>query len=121
MKNPITVLIADDPQLSYRPPYDWAGVLAFLKTRELKDVEWVTDNFYARTVHLDGRKGWIKVTQAKNKHALLLEFTHSLTPVLPALLSRLRNLFDLDARPDLISRQLRRDQRLAPLIKANPG
>jgi AraC family transcriptional regulator of adaptative response / DNA-3-methyladenine glycosylase II len=121
MKNPITVLIADDLQLSYRPPYDWAGVLAFLKTRELKGVEWVTDTFYARTVQLDGRKGWIKVTQAKNKNALLLEFTHSLTPVLSALLSRLRKLFDLDARPDLISRQLRRDQRLAALVKANPG
>jgi AraC family transcriptional regulator of adaptative response / DNA-3-methyladenine glycosylase II len=108
-------------QLAYRPPYNWPGVLAFLKARELKGVEWVTDSFYARTVHLDGRKGWIRVTQAKNKNALLLEFTHTLTPVLPALLSRLRNLFDLDARPDLISRQLRRDQRLAALVKANPG
>src|SRR5262249_30252598 len=93
----------------------------FLKARELKGVEWVTESFYARTVHLDNRKGWIKVTQAKNKHALLLEFTHSLTPVLPALLSRLRNLFDLDARPDLISRHLRKDRRLAALVKTNPG
>jgi AraC family transcriptional regulator of adaptative response / DNA-3-methyladenine glycosylase II len=107
--------------LAYRPPYDWPGLLAFLKAREIKGVEWVTESFYARTVHLDGRKGWIKVTQAKNKNALLLEFTHGLTPVLPALLSRLRNLFDLDARPDLISRQLRKDQRLAALVKANPG
>jgi AraC family transcriptional regulator, regulatory protein of adaptative response / DNA-3-methyladenine glycosylase II len=108
-------------QLSYRPPYDWSGVLAFLKARELKGVEWVTESFYSRTVHLDGRKGWIKVTQAKKKNVLLLKFTHSLTPVLPALLSRLRNLFDLDARPDLISRQLRRDKHLALLVKTNPG
>jgi AraC family transcriptional regulator of adaptative response / DNA-3-methyladenine glycosylase II len=36
-------------------------------------------------------------------------------------LSRLRNLFDLDARPDLISKHLRRDKRLAGLVKANPG
>jgi AraC family transcriptional regulator of adaptative response / DNA-3-methyladenine glycosylase II len=108
-------------QLSYRPPYDWPGVLAFLRARELKGVEWVTDSFYARTAHLGGHKGWIKVTQAKGKNTLMLEFTHSLTPVLPALLSRLRNLFDLNARPDLISRQLRRDERLAGLVKANPG
>jgi len=108
-------------QLAYRPPYDWPGVLAFLKARQLKGVEWVTDSLYARTVHLDGRKGWIKVTKAKNKNSLLLEFTHSLTPILPALLSRLRNLFDLDARPDLISRHLRRDTRLTALVKANPG
>jgi AraC family transcriptional regulator of adaptative response / DNA-3-methyladenine glycosylase II len=108
-------------QLSYRPPYDWLGVLAFLKARELKGVEWVTDSFYARTVHLSGCTGWIKATQAKKKNALILEFTHSLTPSLPALLSRLRELFDLNARPDLISRQLRKDQRLASLVKANPG
>src|SRR5438876_5559339 len=52
-------------QLSYRPPYDWPGILAFLKARELKGVEWVTESFYARTVHLGNSKGWIKVTQSK--------------------------------------------------------
>ena len=44
----------------------------------------------------------------------MLEFTHSLTPVLPALLSRVRALFDLDARPDLIAQHLARDTRLPP-------
>jgi AraC family transcriptional regulator of adaptative response / DNA-3-methyladenine glycosylase II len=96
-------------------------VLAFLKARELKSVEWVTESFYARTVHLGGRKGWIRATRAKKKNELMLEFTHSLTPVLPALLRRVRDLFDLDARPDLISRQLRKDKHLGALVKANPG
>jgi AraC family transcriptional regulator, regulatory protein of adaptative response / DNA-3-methyladenine glycosylase II len=108
-------------QLSYRPPYDWSGVLTFLQARELKRVEWITESFYARTVQVGGHKGWIKVTHSKKKNTLLLEFTHSLTPVLPALLSRLRNLFDLDARPDLISKHLRKDQRLAGSVKTNPG
>jgi AraC family transcriptional regulator, regulatory protein of adaptative response / DNA-3-methyladenine glycosylase II len=108
-------------QLSYRPPYDWTGLLAFLKARELNGIEWIGDDFYARTVQLGDSKGWIKVTQAKKKNTLLLEFTHSLTPVLPALLSRARDLFDLNARPDIIARQLRKDKRLAPLIKRTPG
>ena len=108
-------------QLSYRPPYDWPGMLAFLKARELKGVELVTDNFYARTVQLDDHKGWIKVTQAKKKNALMVEFTHSLSPVLPALLSRVRDLFDVNARPDIINKHLRKDKILRPLIKANPG
>src|SRR5262249_39611181 len=89
-------------QLSYRPPYDWPGILAFLKARELKGVEWVTEDFYARTVHLGDAKGWIKITQAEKKNALLLEFSHSLAPVLPAVLNRVRNLFDLNARPEII-------------------
>ena len=73
----------------------------------------MTDSSYARTVQLGKAKGWIRVTQSKKKHALMVEFTHSLTPVLPALLSRVRALFDLDARPDLIAKHLRKDARLA--------
>jgi AraC family transcriptional regulator of adaptative response / DNA-3-methyladenine glycosylase II len=108
-------------QLSYRPPYDWPGILAFLRARELKGIEWVTDDFYARTVRLGDREGWIRVTQAKKHHALMLEFTHSLTPVLPLLLAKARDLFDLSARPDIISKHLSKDRLLAPLVKANPG
>jgi AraC family transcriptional regulator, regulatory protein of adaptative response / DNA-3-methyladenine glycosylase II len=108
-------------QLCYRPPYDWQGVLAFLKRRELKGVEWITERFYARTVQLGDRKGWIKVTKSAKKNALLLEFTHTLTPVLPALLHRARVLFDLSARPDIINAHLGRDKMLGPLIKAHPG
>ncbi len=108
-------------QLAYRPPYDWPGILAFLKARELKGVEWVTDFFYARTVQLGKTKGWIRVTQAEQQNALWLEFTHSLTAVLPALLNRIRDLFDLNARPDVIAKQLGKDRLLCPSIKANPG
>jgi AraC family transcriptional regulator of adaptative response / DNA-3-methyladenine glycosylase II len=108
-------------QLAYRPPYDWSGLLAFLRMRALAGVEWVTDRAYARTVRLGGRTGWIKVTQAPGRNALVVEFTHSLIPVLPALLHRLRSLFDLNARPDVVRRHLRRDTVLGSLIKANPG
>jgi AraC family transcriptional regulator of adaptative response / DNA-3-methyladenine glycosylase II len=108
-------------QLSYRPPYNWNGILAFLAARALTGVEHVTDSSYARTVQLGKAKGWMKVTQARKKHALMVEFTHSLTPVLPALLSRVRALFDLNARPDLIAKHLRKDARLASAVKANPG
>ena len=108
-------------QLSYRPPYDWAGVLAFLAARELKGIEWVTDGFYARTVQLGDCKGWIKVTQANKKNSLLLELSHGLVPVLPALLTRVRGLFDLNARPDIISKQLSKDKRLAAWVRKTPG
>jgi AraC family transcriptional regulator of adaptative response / DNA-3-methyladenine glycosylase II len=108
-------------QLSYRPPYDWTGVLAFLAARALTGVEHVTDSSYARTVRLGMAKGWIRVTQSKKKPALLIEFTHSLTPVLPALLGRVRALFDLNARPDLIARHLRKDARLKSAVTTNPG
>ena len=109
-------------QVSYRPPYDWRGLrLHFLKARELKGVEWITEDFYARSVLLGDCKGWIKVTQVTKKNALMVEFSHTLTPVLPGLLSRVRDLFDLNARPDIINKHLRKDKTLRPLVKANPG
>jgi AraC family transcriptional regulator of adaptative response / DNA-3-methyladenine glycosylase II len=52
---------------------------------------------------------------------LIVEFTHSLTPVLPALLGRLRNLFDLSARPDLINAHLSRDKIFRKAVAKNPG
>src|SRR6185369_12649802 len=86
-------------QLSYRAPYNWNGMLAFLAARALGGIEHVTETSYARTVQLGAATGWIRVTHASRKPALMVELTHSLTPVLPALLGRVRALFDLDARP----------------------
>jgi AraC family transcriptional regulator of adaptative response / DNA-3-methyladenine glycosylase II len=108
-------------QLGYRPPYDWEGVLEFLAHRALKEVEWVTEDAYARTVRLGTAKGWIRITHSKQKNALTLEFTHSLTGVLPTLLARARALFDLNARTDIIAGHLSKDERLAPLVKRTPG
>lgn len=108
-------------QLTYRPPYDWHGVLAFLAGRSLTGVEWVTDEAYARTVRIGDRAGWIRISRAQQRNTLALEFTHNLAPVLPAVIGRVRDLFDLDARPDLIAAQLRKDPLLAPLVKRSPG
>jgi AraC family transcriptional regulator of adaptative response / DNA-3-methyladenine glycosylase II len=108
-------------QVSYRPPYDWKGVLAFLAARTLEGIEWVTADSYARTVSLGEAKGWIRLTQSRKKHALMLEFTHTLTPALPTLLSRVRALFDLNARPDMISRHLAKDAHLIGAVRRNPG
>ena len=48
------------------------------------------------------------MTQSRKKHALVVEFPHALTPVLPSLLRRVRALFDLNARPDVIAAHLGR-------------
>jgi len=108
-------------QLVYRPPYDWEGLLAFLKARAMQGTESVTDNSYSRTVRIGKHQGWISVRHDPASRALLVQFTHALTPVLPALLSRLRNLFDLSARPDLIAAHLKKDKGLRKSVTANPG
>src|SRR4051812_20916802 len=108
-------------QLAYRPPYDWTGILAFLAARALTGIEHVTATSYARTVRLGDAKGWIRVTRSRRAHTLIVELAPALTSVLPALLARVRALFDLDARPDVIAKHLRKDVRLKSAVTANPG
>jgi AraC family transcriptional regulator of adaptative response / DNA-3-methyladenine glycosylase II len=107
-------------QLGYRPPFAWKRLIGFLGARGLAGVEHVSDA-YRRTVRLGEHTGIITVRDNPERNTLRVEVSHSLTPVLPALLGRLRNLFDLSARPDVIATHLRRDQRLRALIRQSPG
>src|SRR5207237_8389313 len=108
-------------RLSYRPPYDWQEILKFLDARMIRDVEFVTADSYARTVRLGKRTGWIRVTHAPEKGGLVVEFTRTLVPVLPALLGRLRNLCELTGRPDLIAAHLMKAKFLKKSVTKNPG
>jgi AraC family transcriptional regulator, regulatory protein of adaptative response / DNA-3-methyladenine glycosylase II len=107
--------------LTYREPFDWLGLLRFLRARAVPGVEAVTDDAYFRTVRLGKHRGWIHVHQRPERRALVVQLSQALTPVLPALLGRLRHLFDLDARPDVIDAYLGADKRLARVVAANPG
>jgi len=108
-------------RLDYRAPYDWEHLLAFLRARAIPGVECVDRATYQRIVHLGGHVGEISVTPASQRDALVLELSPSLLPVLMPLVARVRRMFDLDARPDLIGDVLRRDRTLAPLVAKRPG
>lgn len=107
--------------LDYRPPYDWPAILGFLAARAIPAVEAVSGGVYRRAVRLGNRRGWISVAPAANRPALRADVSLSLAPVLMPLAARLRRLFDLDAQPQLIARQLRTDRELAPRVRAHPG
>ncbi|HEX4452030.1 MAG TPA: AlkA N-terminal domain-containing protein, partial [Kofleriaceae bacterium] len=108
-------------RLDYRPPYDWARMLGFLAPRAVPGVERLANESYNRVVYLGGATGELTVRHAKARDALELEVTPSLLPVLMPLVARVRRMFDLDARPDLIDAALRRDRSLAPLVEKRPG
>lgn len=108
-------------QLTYRPPFDWDGVLRFLGARAIKGVESITDGTYARTVRLGARQGWVLVRHVPGRRTVLVELPNALTPVLAVLLGRLRQVFDLSARPDIIADHLRQDPHLRFVVAERPG
>jgi AraC family transcriptional regulator of adaptative response / DNA-3-methyladenine glycosylase II len=105
----------------YQSPFYWTGTLEFLKTRLIKNIELVKDEFYARTIRIGKHTGWIKVTHAPEKHSLRMEHSSSLAPVLPMLQERLRNQFDLSATPDLINAHLAKHKLLKASVAKHPG
>ena len=69
-------------ELSYRPPYDWPAVSAFLAMRAIAGVEAVENGVYRRTVRVmaDGKRhsGWIEVAPSPKKPALRVTVSASL-------------------------------------------
>jgi AraC family transcriptional regulator of adaptative response / DNA-3-methyladenine glycosylase II len=108
-------------RLPYKPPFDWTSLLEFMGPRAIPGVEIVEGNSYRRTVRIDGSAGTIEVSPLRGSHALTLRVDIPLGPGLDRLVRRVRRLFDLDADPDRIARDLRRDLLLARLLRGRPG
>ena len=102
-------------ELGYRPPFSWDGMLGFLAPRTLEAVESISHRVYARTVRSKGALGWIQVSPHPGRPAIVVRLSESLTRSMPAVLHRVRRLFDLEAEPHAIQAVL------GPLAEGDPG
>lgn len=107
--------------LSYRPPFDWEEMLRFLAPRCVAGVEVVVRGAYLRTISAGGVLGWVRVEKGRREHSLEAVMPIGMAVALPSILARLRNLFDLDASPDLIADHLAHDPLLGELVRVHPG
>jgi AraC family transcriptional regulator, regulatory protein of adaptative response / DNA-3-methyladenine glycosylase II len=108
-------------QLEFRPPLAWITLLAYLRLRAIPGVEMADATHYRRTVAIGGAKGWIAVSMHPTGGALNLEISPSLTPVISAVIGRVKQLFDLGAAPDSVRALLREDDILAATVRRLPG
>lgn len=106
-------------ELSYRPPYDWGALSAFLGVRAIAGVEALEDGHYRRTVRVaqagKNHPGWIEVAPSAKKPTLRVAVSASLARVLPAVLSRVKALMDLACNPAEVAGAL------GDLAQARPG
>ncbi len=108
-------------KLTYRPPYDWDAMLAFLRTRAIPHVETVEHSCYRRTIAIDGAVGTIAVSQVPEAFALALEVRLPRPSSLLATVERVRRLFDLTADPGVVIEHLRKDPLLDRVLAHHPG
>jgi AraC family transcriptional regulator, regulatory protein of adaptative response / DNA-3-methyladenine glycosylase II len=91
--------------LQYNQPYDWDGILNFLRPRAIAGVETVSHDFYER----DG----VRVTNDAARNLVIVRD--------PAEAPRVRAMFDVDADIAAIEKQFSHDKTLGPLVRAHPG
>jgi AraC family transcriptional regulator of adaptative response / DNA-3-methyladenine glycosylase II len=108
-------------QLDFRPPLAWDSLLAYLRLRAIPGVEAVDAAHYRRTVAIGDTQGWIAVSLIKGGLALNVEMSHSLAPVIGAVIARVKQLFDLGAAPDAVSALLSQDSALTAVVRRLPG
>jgi AraC family transcriptional regulator of adaptative response / DNA-3-methyladenine glycosylase II len=90
-------------ELRYRAPYDWTGILNFLRPRAIAGVETVTEDAYEREgVRVANAGDAIIVSDASEA-------------------DRVRTMFDVDADIVAIEKHFARDATLGPFVRKFPG
>jgi len=108
-------------RLSYRPPYDWPSMLAFLEARAIPGVEEVASNAYRRTLAERGGPGIVEVSHDERAAVLVARVRSAEPAVLLSIVARVRALFDLSADPSLLAKHFRGDPTLEACVARRPG
>jgi len=108
-------------RLRYRAPYDWPAMLSFFRHRTVEGVERVDGEVYRRTVLQDGAVGTVEIAHRPASESIEATIRIPSVAALPAIVARIRRVFDLGADVATIGAHLAQDPLLAPLIAARPG
>jgi AraC family transcriptional regulator, regulatory protein of adaptative response / DNA-3-methyladenine glycosylase II len=124
-------------RLACREPFDGRSLLRFLAARAIAGVEEVAQGRYARTIRVPGGSGIVELMPPPTARGggndraapagrasgaeVLLGVRLTSVRGIGQVVSRCRQLFDLDADPQAIAAALAADEALAPLVAARPG
>ena len=108
-------------RLSYRPPFDFDGLLNFYQNHLVSHLEHVDTNSYERIFKIDGKVGSVKVTQDSSKNELVLEINKVEPKSIFPIVQRVRNLFDVDSDPLLLKEAFSHSPVMKKLCLKYPG
>ena len=107
-------------RLPARAPFDGAGLMRFFADHAVAGLEHATDDVFERMVPLPRGRAFVSVRlDGVSGVACTARLEH--VADVPALVARVRRLFDLDADSAAIDAALAHDPALAPLVAAHPG
>jgi AraC family transcriptional regulator of adaptative response / DNA-3-methyladenine glycosylase II len=107
--------------LSYRPPFDWQCLLDYYRTHRIGGVENVTDDAYERVFRAEKSLGFVRVTHDEKSSQVQVQILMEDSSRLFSISQRIRQMFDLDSDPLLITNSFQSNRFLDSLWKKHPG
>jgi len=108
-------------QLSYRPPYRWEKMLAFLEARSIPGMERTERDSYSRTFTLEGNAGFFVARPHLDTNTLRVRVRFDDPRQLFRITERVRALFDLNADWATIGDAFRQEPVLFRVAQAERG
>lgn len=107
--------------LSYRPPFDFEGLLKSYQAHQIGNLEWFTNDSMFRVIHFNRKVGLINITNDSKNSCLKLKIDFPDTSAIHQIVSRVRKLFDLDSDPVLVANALEQVPVFKKQLQKNPG
>jgi AraC family transcriptional regulator of adaptative response / DNA-3-methyladenine glycosylase II len=108
-------------RLGYRPPLDFAAMLAFLRKRAIPGIERIGEASYERVLGPLDASTRIRVEADPQRHELRLQIAAADPRAIPDIVRRVRRIFDLDADLRAVHATLGAEPLLARAIARRPG
>lgn len=108
-------------RLPARPPFDATGLFRFFADHAIPGLEQGDDSRFERALTLPGGAAAVSVVPDESRPGVVVTARLAALADVPALVARIRRMFDLDADSVAIDAALSADPVLAPLVAAVPG
>ncbi len=107
--------------LSYRPPFDWNTLLNHYYTHQVSGVEFVSSDSYERMFRIGKTLGFLRVSKSEGESQLKLNVSVDDPTVLFSVSQKVRQMFDLDSDPLLVTNSFQSHKFFDSLWKKYPG
>jgi AraC family transcriptional regulator of adaptative response / DNA-3-methyladenine glycosylase II len=107
--------------LSYRPPYDFEGLLQSYKNHRVGNLERFEEGKMIRVIFFDRKVGEITISHLLDESSVQVEIDFPDTSFIHIILAKVRILFDLDSDPILISNSMEKHDGLKKLLMKHQG
>ncbi|MEZ5189868.1 MAG: AlkA N-terminal domain-containing protein [Schumannella sp.] len=108
-------------RLPARAPFDADGLFHFFAAHAIPGLEEGDETGFSRTLVLPGGRAQVRIAPDADRPGVQVAARLSVLSDAPALVARVRRMFDLDADSAAIDESLAGDDALAPLVAAVPG